>query len=200
MGILDLTQSELPLARKKRSIRRARLNDNSFLSVSKKKARRPLETKDPNQQRKLSTSAPVAVKKSNSAPSTADETRTEPTAQVTGPSTDNPVQNITPQIWKPHPNTTQQAPSDHDDGVDMILIERSDDIHENPDSTSPNPSRFGAGEEQDSCETHVSVTPPQQLRIRGQSVSPESPTRWGKVDGELVLPGRAFRRVKTSTW
>ncbi len=202
VGILDLTQSEPPLVKKKRRILRAGINDNSFLSVSKKKARRPLEPKDPNQQRRPSTSAPAAVKKSNSAPNTADKTKTEPTAQVTGPTTDNRIQNIILQIWDSHANMAQKAPPGQEDDVDMILVERSDDIHENPDTASPHPSRSGVGE-QDSCETHISVTPP-QMRIRGRSVSHESPTRWGKVDGELELPGkipeRVFRRVKTSTW
>ncbi len=126
VGILDLTQPEPPLAKKKRSIRRAGLNDNSFLVVSKKKARRPLEPKDPNQQRRPSASAPVAVKKSNSAPNTADKIRTEPTAQVTGPATDNQVQNS--NICEPHQDPTQKAPPGHDDEVDMVLVERSDDI------------------------------------------------------------------------
>ncbi|KAK4126533.1 hypothetical protein N657DRAFT_593031, partial [Parathielavia appendiculata] len=49
VGILDLTQSEPALTKKKRNIRKANLDDNSFMAAPKKKTRRPLQPKDPNQ-------------------------------------------------------------------------------------------------------------------------------------------------------
>jgi hypothetical protein len=78
----------------------------------------------------------------------------------------------------------------------MILVERSDGLEENLDTTSEQHGELEA-ECQDSCETHVSVTPPQQLRIRAQSASPESPSRRREVDVESLSSGRVFTRANT---
>ncbi|KAK4236259.1 hypothetical protein C8A03DRAFT_17071, partial [Achaetomium macrosporum] len=50
VGILDLTQSDPSPPKPKRNVRRANLEDNSFVPALKKQARRPLEPKDPNLQ------------------------------------------------------------------------------------------------------------------------------------------------------
>ncbi|AEO55111.1 hypothetical protein MYCTH_2029593, partial [Thermothelomyces thermophilus ATCC 42464] len=66
VGILDLTQSELPAAERKRAACRAHRDDNSFVPAPKKKVRRVLGPKDPNQQAKPTMGLADPAKKSAS--------------------------------------------------------------------------------------------------------------------------------------
>lgn len=199
VGVLDLTQSEPPPIKKRRGSRRASLDDNSFASVSKKKARRPLAPMDPNQQSKPATVGSDQAKKGTSAVHETRERNAAATIQG-GAVAKNKETQIWDAIPKPrplHPDTTRRnILNDDDDEVDMIVIERSDDITGNRDPTVPH-QRRPPGEGQDSFGSHVSVTPPQQLRIRAQSVSPESPARRAAGNEKGVPSGRVFRRVNT---
>jgi hypothetical protein len=216
VGILDLTQSAPVPVKQKRSIRRANLDENSFISAPKKKPRRPLHAKDPNQQLKPATTAPAQtlVKKSSSVLGAADTAPLQPLAHgpEAGHTRKKPARDAAIGDNSPRPETTRQIPPDNDDDnevdmliiersddneVDMLIIERSDDIHEYPDTTS-NSHGIAPEEGQDSCVTHVTDSPQQQLRIRVGSVSPETPPcrSLDVTDGPPLAP-RLFRRFNT---
>lgn len=199
VGVLDLTQSEPTPVKRKRGVRNATLDDNSFVSAPKKKTRRPLAPKDPNQQPKPAMVGPDRVKKTISVIHRACEIETHPTAQgaAVTHAKETQVQKAVTKPSPPHPNTTHQSTSaDDDDEVDMIVIERSDDVDGTRDATLPHHGR-PTKEGQVSFGSHVSVTPPQQRRIRAQSVSPESPARRAAGSKEEVPSGRVLRRVNT---
>ncbi len=215
VGILDLTQTDPTPAAKKRHIRRANLNDNSFAPAPTKKARRPLEPKDANRQLRPMAETRIKMEKNNSPLSAVVETRARPTVQWESlkHAQDNQVQivvpkgtvpenifceNIAPEDGHSHVNINQDFDPDDEDEVDMIIVERSDDFPEDPDpdTTLQHDGEVGA-EGQDSYGTHVSITPLQQLRIRAHSVSPESPSRRREVGGDFVSVERPFRRVNT---
>jgi hypothetical protein len=260
VGILDLTQSEPPVAKKKRNIRRANLDDNSFVTAPKK-VRRPLQAKDANQQPKATVKPPAQVKKSSSVLGVAENARNGPgtsgarsehtkdnahtkegehtkegghidnqarpvvakgnerTQDSRGTQdnehtkgsghvnegghtdenghTTNQVRPLVAKDSHPPPNTIQEMASD-DDEVDMIIIERSDDSQHNPCATLKSHGIITAGEDQNSCETHVSESPPRHLRIRARSESPESPPPGADASGPaLGVSQRVFRRVNT---
>jgi hypothetical protein len=198
VGILDLTQSDPALAKKKRNIRRANLDDNSFVSAPKKKARRPLQPKDPNQQLKPAMTAPTLMKKSSSVINAAEKDQIQLPARgpETGHAVEKPVQVAAVRDNSLRPNTTRQMPPD-DDEVDMLIIQRSDDVHENP-STTAHGHGMAAEEGQDSCGTHVTDSPQRKLRIRARSVSPDSPScRTADVGEEPEKWERVFRRFNT---
>jgi hypothetical protein len=133
VGILDLTQSDPAPVKQKRGIRRATLDDNSFISAPKKKPRRPLHAKDPNQQPKPATTAPAValVKKSSSVLGAAEKVRLQSSAQgpEAGQIGEKPTQDAATGDNSSHPETTRQIPPDNDDDneVDMLIVERSDD-------------------------------------------------------------------------
>jgi hypothetical protein len=241
VGILDLTQSEPPVAKKKRNTRRANLDDNSFVTATKK-VRRPLQAKDANQQPKATVKPPAQVKKSSSALGVTENARKGPgtpgarsghikenghtegghiedqarpvVAKENGCTknsrgtpdnghtnenghTTNQVRPIVAKDSRPPPNTTQQMISDDDDEVDLINIERSDDSQHDPGASLKHHGIITAGEDQNSCETHVSESPPRYLRIRARSESPESPTGANASGPALGVSQRVFRRVNT---
>jgi hypothetical protein len=223
VGILDLTQSEPRPAKQKRSIRRAGFEDNSFApEPKKKKARRPLAPKDPNQQPRpkdpnqqskspgpkhqpiSATKSPSHVKENSPALATPDapKTATRPTQQPetgdTKPEQQPPQDPIT-ENPQPHPTTAQQIPpKDNNDEVDMIIA-KSDDIDSEDPCTALKAHDTRGDEGQDSCETHVTDSPPHwQLRVRARSVSREAPEKPDAAGKEpRALGPRVFRRVWT---
>jgi hypothetical protein len=114
---------------------------------------------------------------------------------------ERPPQDPITENPQPGPTTAQQAPPKNDnDEVDMIIA-KSDDI--DPENTSTALKAYDAqgdeGQDQDSCETHVTDSPPRwQLRVRARSVSLESPERRDAAGKEpRALAPRVFRRVWT---
>ena len=79
---------------------------------------------------------------------------------------------------------------DDDDEVDLIPIP------ETWTETLIVPEYDKSESEEDSCETHISETPTDPVRMRARSVSPRSPLRL-HVASEQQPSGREFRRVKT---
>lgn len=196
VGILDLTRAEPRPVKRKQSVRRANISsDNSFAPAPKKKARRPLEPKDPNQQPMSTTIAPVQEKKSSSALGAADKNRTASATQETGAGhtkTSQARHPPTDELAVPHSNMAQQIASDGE--VDMIVV-RSDEAQDDS-FAAPEPHR-PLEEGQESCLTHVTDSSPHQLKIRPRSVSPESRVERDVAGRRPQLSGRAFRRANT---
>lgn len=184
------------------------------LQLKPQDANPPPKPKNSNQRPSTPTpKASVQVKKSSSALAAPDTSKTAPPAQQpaqqpaqhpgaeqTKP--DEPPQDPATNNTLPPATIPQQIPpaaeAGDNDEVDMIIA-KSDDIDpDNPSTTSKVPG-IQAEEGQDSCETHVTDSPPRcQLRVRARSVSPESPERRDTAWKELrALRPRVFRRVWT---
>jgi hypothetical protein len=195
LGILDLTQSEPPSSKKKTSARRRNLEDNSF-APPPKKLRRPLQAKDPNEQRGYATTTAVQVKISSSALEAQDGARTGHAAQRPG---EQHADNTDIQCNAAPEGHPQADISPHGGlGTMTSVIERSDDAREQSD-TKPECHGILAGEGQDSCGTHVSETPPRRDRTRACSMTSRLSSHHQGASG--VAPkaslNRAFRRVNT---
>lgn len=186
VGMLDLTQSAPP-QKQKRSFRKANFEDNSFASTThtKKKTRRPLEPGDPNHPAK-----PAQVKNSSSVLLAAPNTREEVVASEK--ETQLVMETETePQGW--HNAAGEPLSNDGDDEVDMIAIERSDEVQPNPSTMSKRRDSLEQG--QDRMGTHVSDSPWQQLRAG--SASPALSPERNNASATPGPPQRAFRRSKT---
>lgn len=178
IGILDLTQSESPTTKPKRSRRKANLDDNSFVSAPKKRAR--------------------IAEKSSLVPKAPIETETtEPVTyeKEAQHSQKNHAQDDAPE--KDGPGKTSQqanAPTTAPQAIlDTVTIERSDDVHDDPDRISRR--TFVVEEGRDSCETHISETPPRQPRARSASPAAFPQQDPGAASGRPSP--RVFRRFNT---
>lgn len=194
LGILDLTQSEPP-TKQKRSLRKANLDDNSFSSVPRKKIRRRPETKDaPANAAKM---AQPTVKESSSALKANPNTTTAKLA-VQENETQNErgthtKDNATGRDVPPNTSPQEKVPSDGlQANLDTAITRRSDEVPK--EAGKPSRCLDTVEEGQDSCETHVSDTPPRQLRASSAS-SAASPRR----DANVVtgVSQRVFRRFYT---
>jgi hypothetical protein len=196
LGILDLTQSEPP-TKQKRSLRKANLDDNSFSSVSRKKIRRRPETKDARRPANAAKMAQPTVKESSSVPKANPNTTTaKPAAQenetqnARGTYTED---NATGRDVPPKTSPQEKVPSDGlQANLDTAITRRSDEVPK--EAGKPSRCLDTVEEGQDSCETHVSDTPPRQLRASSAS-SAASPRR----DANVVtgVSQRVFRRFYT---
>ncbi|KAK4099691.1 hypothetical protein N658DRAFT_429261 [Parathielavia hyrcaniae] len=205
VGILDLTQSERAPTKQKRSFRRADLDDNSFVVTPKKKARRALQPKDPNQLPKPAKAAPAPVKKSSSVlgpakkalkppetPKSEANLASEKQGQEAG-NLEKLLHRRTSLRFQQH-NEAEDDDNDDDDEVDLLIIDESDGTQDNPGPASDGRGT-AAGEGQDSCESHVTDSPQRQVRIRARSAPPESPLQHAM--GCTPLPDTLVRRYST---
>ncbi|KAL2130675.1 hypothetical protein VTI74DRAFT_6088 [Chaetomium olivicolor] len=205
VGILDLTQSEPAPHKHKRRVRQANMDDNSFVTTPKKKARRALEPKDPNQQPQQAMGHPTQVKMSNSElEGIADNARVEPAPQVGArrPTTEKHAEDDTAKDNNTFPNAAEESNTqfnghtDGDTSVDMTVIQGRDDVLDELNQVQLLQD-MPEVEDQESCQTHVTDTPPHQLRLGASSVSPASAPECSATAGEAGPSRRSFRRVYT---
>lgn len=197
IGILDLTQSTPP-GKRKRTLHKANLDDNSFVSAPSKKPRCRTKTKDACHPADPSETVPQRVKKSDSA--AAAENNTQTTQSAVHEVTDNAKLNhnqqptATGQVAPQNILAEESCPKkDPEAEMDIAVIERGDDVHES--SRNPLRDRSIAAEKPDGCGTHVSDTP---LR-RPRAISVSSVTSLRHIDRGVgwTVSQRAFRRSNT---
>ncbi|KAL1839784.1 hypothetical protein VTJ49DRAFT_1158 [Mycothermus thermophilus] len=214
LGMLDLTQASSTEKGRKRSSKRAGLDDNSFTPVAakKKKVRRPLAPKDANQ---FMSAAEVKVRNPTASqiviPATLPASpqpvaprhdasaacKPQPQDAITEENQPVPKQAASeansPQL---PPETVQQTTSNkgtQEDEVDLIVIPRSDEIEGGMAKiTKPEDVSDGG---QISDETHVTDTPQRGCKPRAKSTAGEMGPGQAIADIRQSPVGR--RRAKT---
>jgi hypothetical protein len=201
VGMLDLTQTVPSPARQKRKVRRANLDDNSFATAPKKKARRPLAPKDTNQQLKpaAATKSLVQAKTGTSKLDTANvvpKVSAHPPPNKEHTTTDQPRPTTDNGQGQAKPTNGRDDNADDDNGEVDMIIPKSDDIQGN---IAENPeARIAEGEEaHGSCGTRVSASPPREVRARARSLTAHPPAESDAAEHESQGVGRVLQRVNT---
>lgn len=204
VGILDLAQSELPVAKRKRFGGRSNKDDNSFVPAPKKKTRRPLGLKDPNQQLKLASAVPAEVERSAPAFDTTGSSETEQEMQdksdalkkTSGYAEESHSRATITNGSQPELIDTQMTPG-NDEEVDIIIVQSSDDNSQDRSCTNTKQQETQLGNAQDSGKTYVSQKSPCRGRIRTRSITLEFPLGQAASNTVSGLSMRVLRRVNT---